>query len=648
MTLGSKGHERHPLRLYFLYYVRSAPKESHTMNLIRSYSSLPLVAKLGSGFALLILMSMLVAGIGLFALDMFSQRSTVVAIVSDMESSLLEARSEEKNFLLHGDRQHLKAARTKADNANEHVQSLRERLVVPADLERLATIESNVADYQAQLSKLEQAVKDRQQAAKAVQSNSAALEEALKSRFQFRQVTDAFKAMRSAAQDYASSSSEETLNAFNAAKNQAADQITGLQVDEKSRETLSAPFDAYVSSFESLVSTTRATRDTEDQIVTLAQSALETAVELREIQMNKQERDRGTAVTEIIATTIGVLVAAVLIAWGLTRSIMQPVRQAVDVTSRVASGDLRVEVNSNRNDELGQLLAALDTMVTSLRDLVGRIDTTATNIASSSEELSTVTQQTSQGVNQQKDQTDQVATAMNEMVTTVNDVARSAEDAFNAANEASQKSGSGEKAVEETVSYIAELNRQADTTMERLQALQSDTKNIATVLDVIKSVADQTNLLALNAAIEAARAGENGRGFSVVAEEVRSLAQRTQTSTSEIETLIERLVASVGQSVTDMETGTKLANQTLDSAKSTGETIREMAGSVENIQQYNSQIATAAEQQTSVAEDINRSVTQIRDVSDQSAASGNDVSSASEKLARLGEDLREQVSRFRV
>ncbi|XOZ34835.1 methyl-accepting chemotaxis protein [Halomonadaceae bacterium KBTZ08] len=618
------------------------------MNLIRSYSSLPLAAKLGSGFALLILMSMLVAGIGLFALDMFSQRSTVVAIVSDMESSLLEARSEEKNFLLRGERKHLKAARTKADNASEHLQSLRERLMAPADLERLDTFESSVADYQAQLSKLQQAVKDRQQAAKAVQSNATALEEALKSRFQFRKVTDAFKAMRSAAQDYASSSSEGALNAFNAAKDQAADQIAGLQVDEKSRKTLSAPFDAYVSSFESLVSTTRATQDIQDRIVTLARSALETAVELREIQMDKLERDRSTAVTEIIATTIGVLVAAVLIAWGLTRSIMQPVRQAVDVTSRVASGDLRVEVDSNRTDELGQLLDALGTMVTSLRELVGRIDTTATNIASSSDQLSTVTQQTSQGVNQQKDQTDQVATAMNEMVSTVNDVARSAEEAFNAANEASQKSTSGEKAVEETVSYIADLNRQADTTMERLQALQSDTQNISTVLDVIKSVADQTNLLALNAAIEAARAGENGRGFSVVAEEVRSLAQRTQTSTSEIETLIERLVTSASQSVTDMETGTKLANQTLDSARSTGETIREMASAVENIQQYNSQIATAAEQQTSVAEDINRSVTQIRDVSDQSAASANEVSSASEKLARLGEDLREQVSRFRV
>ncbi|PVY76790.1 methyl-accepting chemotaxis protein [Tamilnaduibacter salinus] len=618
------------------------------MNLVRSYSNLPLVAKLGSGFALLILMSMLIAGIGLFALDMFSQRSTVVSMVSNMESSLLESRNAEKNFLLRNDQQYLETARNQANSASQQVQSLRDLLVVPAGLERLDTIESSVTDYQAQLGELQLAVQDRQTAAKSVQSDATALEGALQSRFQFRKVTDAFKAMRSAAQDYASTNADGAINAFETASSKAADQIAGLQVDEQSRKTLSDPFEAYVSSFESLVSATRATHDIEDRIVSSARTALETAVELREIQMGKLERDRGMAVTQIVATTIGVLVAAVLIAWVLTRNIVGPVRQAVDVTSRVASGDLRVEVDSGRTDELGQLLAALGTMVTSLRDLVRRIDTSATSIASSSEEMSTITQQTSEGVNQQKDQTDQVATAMNQMVSTVNDVARSAEEAFNAANEASEKSGSGEKAVEETVSYIADLNRQAETTMERLQGLQSDTENISTVLDVIKSVADQTNLLALNAAIEAARAGEHGRGFSVVAEEVRSLAQRTQSSTSEIETLIENLVASAGESVTTMEAGTKLANQTLDSARSTGETIREMAGAVENIQQYNSQIATAAEQQTSVAEDINRNITQIRDVSDQSAASANQVSSASDELARLGEDLREQVSRFRV
>jgi methyl-accepting chemotaxis protein len=168
------------------------------------------------------------------------------------------------------------------------------------------------------------------------------------------------------------------------------------------------------------------------------------------------------------------------------------------------------------------------------------------------------------------------------------------------------------------------------------------------LMDVIKSVAEQTNLLALNAAIEAARAGEQGRGFAVVADEVRSLAQRTQSSATEIETLISNLVTSAETSVSSMETGNKLAEQTLERAEIAGTAIQEMADAVEEIRQYNSQIATAAEQQTSVAEDINQNVTQIRDVGDQSAASAEQVSAASEELARLAEGLSTQIARFKI
>lgn len=207
---------------------------------------------------------------------------------------------------------------------------------------------------------------------------------------------------------------------------------------------------------------------------------------------------------------------------------------------------------------------------------------------------------------------------------------------------------SGEKAVKETLHFVADLNKQSAEVTKQLNSLQAETNNIGTVLDVIKSVAEQTNLLALNAAIEAARAGEQGRGFAVVADEVRSLAQRTQSSATEIETLIGNLVSSAETSVNSMETGNRLAEQTLERAEVAGSTIREMAEAVEEIRQYNSQIATAAEQQSSVAEDINQNVTQIRDVGDQSAASTEQVSAASEELARLAEGLSTQIARFKV
>lgn len=388
--------------------------------------------------------------------------------------------------------------------------------------------------------------------------------------------------------------------------------------------------------------------DIERRLVNNAREMVSGTKALQDIQIERMADQYSLALLEIVGIAIAGLIAAVLIAWTMIRAITGPINQTVDVANKVASGDLTVTVTSNRSDEFGVLLAAFGTMVTRLRELIRQIDTGASNIASSSEELSAVTNQTRQGVADQRDQTDQVATAMNEMVATVSDVAKSAEAAFAAAQHASQKSGEGETAVNETLTYVTDLNGQIGTVMNQLKGLQSDTQNIGTVLDVIKSVAEQTNLLALNAAIEAARAGEQGRGFAVVADEVRSLAQRTQSSATEIETLISNLVSSAETSVTTMEKGSKLAEQTLERARSAGGTIQEMAEAVEEIRQYNSQIATAAEQQTSVAEDINQNVTLIRDVGEQSATSTEQVSAASEELARLAEGLSTQVAQFRV
>ncbi|WP_328185429.1 HAMP domain-containing methyl-accepting chemotaxis protein [Marinobacter sp. OP 3.4] len=610
--------------------------------------TLSLGMKLGLGFAVLILLTIVVGATGYFSLTNFGGRASIVADASSIEASLLEARQNEKNFLLRGEPDYVDAAIASTQQASDLAGALEPRLVEPEDDARVARIQEGVTEYGQQLQDLVEVRALRSEKLEALEMAVRGVTSGFASEDSLYATNAAIQQMRRNEGNFLVENNQEAVEQFRSAADRAVRTLESSFLDKEVKNALKDLLDRYVGVFGDVVEAENQTQQLQQRMVDTARGILDTAVELQETQRQKMVNEQKTAATIIGVVVLVIVILGVVLAWLLTRSITRPIHQAVTLARRVADGDLQETVTSNRGDELGQLLSALGAMVTSLRELVRHINTSATNIASSAEELSTVTAETSQGVTQQRDQTDQVATAMNEMVATVNDVAKSAEEAFGAANTANEKAAAGESAVEETLSYVSELNGQVEQVMERLRGLQKDSENIGTVLDVIKSVAEQTNLLALNAAIEAARAGEQGRGFAVVADEVRSLAQRTQSSASEIETLISNLVSSTENSVSTMERGTTLAGQTLDSARTTGETIREIAQAVGNISQYNSQIATAAEQQTSVAEDINQNVTQIRDVSDQSATAAEQISSSSNELARLGEDLSSQVARFRL
>ncbi|WP_404940931.1 MULTISPECIES: methyl-accepting chemotaxis protein [unclassified Pseudomonas] len=287
-------------------------------------------------------------------------------------------------------------------------------------------------------------------------------------------------------------------------------------------------------------------------------------------------------------------------------------------------------------------------MTQSLRELIGGIGDGVTQIASAAEELSAVTEQTSAGVNNQKVETDQVATAMNEMAATVQEVARNAEQASEAALMADQQAREGDKVVGEAISQIERLASEVVNSSEAMNQLKAESDKIGSVLDVIKSVAQQTNLLALNAAIEAARAGEAGRGFAVVADEVRSLAQRTQQSTEEIEELIASLQNGTERVAGVMDSSRALTDSSVELTRRAGDSLGTITRTVSSIQSMNQQIATAAEQQSAVAEEINRSVMNVRDISDQTSAASEETASSSVELARLGTHLQGLVGRFRL
>ncbi|MGN9436173.1 methyl-accepting chemotaxis protein [Pseudomonas syringae] len=385
-----------------------------------------------------------------------------------------------------------------------------------------------------------------------------------------------------------------------------------------------------------------------EKMTTLGVSMLATSNDLITRQNKSRDAESAKSVTMIAAATALALVMSILAAWVITRQITTPLQETLEVVERVASGDLSRNLNVDRKDELGKLQATIQRMTVGLRELVGGIRDGVTQIASAAEELSAVTEQTSAGVNSQKVETDQVATAMHEMTATVQEVARNAEEASEAAVTADRQARDGERVVNEAIAQIERLASAVGNSSEAMGALKQESDKIGSVLDVIKSVAEQTNLLALNAAIEAARAGEAGRGFAVVADEVRSLAQRTQKSTEEIEALIARLQSGTQQATTVMDSSRELSTSSVELTRRAGGSLESITKTVSAIQAMNQQIAAAAEEQSATAEEINRSIINVRDVSEQTSAASEETAASSVELARLGNHLQVLVSRFTV
>nr|WP_122208640.1 methyl-accepting chemotaxis protein [Pseudomonas viridiflava] len=369
---------------------------------------------------------------------------------------------------------------------------------------------------------------------------------------------------------------------------------------------------------------------------------------LSSLQTAQRDSEAASSTTMLSGVAGLALLIGLLAAWTMTRQITAPLLETLIAAERIAQGDLSEDLNVERRDELGQMQRSMQAMTLGLRELIGGISDGVSQIASAAEQLSSVTEQTSAGVNSQKRETEQVATAMNEMAATVQEVARNAQDASQAAVQADQQARSGDEVVTQAIAQIEQLAREVVNSTAAMSQLKQESGKIVGVLDVIKSVSQQTNLLALNAAIEAARAGEAGRGFAVVADEVRSLAQRTQKSTEEIEDLIAALQTGTQQVATMLESSRNLTDNSVELSRRAGSALGQITLTVATIQQMNEQIATASEEQSTVAEQINASVINVRDVSEQTATASNQTAASSAELARLGSHLKALVGRFRV
>ncbi|SEE65061.1 methyl-accepting chemotaxis protein [Pseudomonas migulae] len=358
------------------------------------------------------------------------------------------------------------------------------------------------------------------------------------------------------------------------------------------------------------------------------------------------EDNYNTAVNGIIGVSVVAALMTVLLAWLLTRSIVTPLNRAVQAAETIAGGNLTNAIEVDGKDEPARLLGALSTMQGNLRKTIEQIAGSATQLGAAAEELSAVTEEASRGLQQQNNEIEQAATAVNEMTAAVEEVARNAVSTSEASNQSTQAAREGRDRVVETVDAIQTMTHDVQNTSLMIEGLATQGRDIGKVLDVIRAIAEQTNLLALNAAIEAARAGEAGRGFAVVADEVRALAHRTAQSTQEIEKMVASIQNGTGEAVSSMQQSNQRTQSTLEMARAAGIALEQITQSIHLINERNLVIASASEEQAQVSREVDRNLVNIRDLATQSAAGANQTSAASHELSRLAVDLNAMVARF--
>ncbi|MDF7794710.1 methyl-accepting chemotaxis protein [Pseudomonas syringae] len=634
--------------------------------LSKSLANASVSLKLAIGFGLVLLMTLMISATGWFSNQALIDRGDRVTAIAEVNELTLQLRINRMSYEVLYNAETAAKVRSTLDELDAALQTARNLLRSPENLQLLDAQIQATRDYRQSFEDMSKAIETREasrsqmgeNADKAVDQANRIEAELLKEDniLAFNGIVGVSKLIQQArfqVRGYTYSGRPDFEKDANKAIDDAVTGINTLAGDISSNyspmlQQAIAGLNGYRAAVGKYRDAQAASKAALDKMTTLGASMLATSNDLITRQNKSRDADSAKSVQMILAATALAMVLGILAAWVITRQITTPLQETLEVVERVASGDLSRNLKVDRKDELGKLQATIQRMTVSLRELVGGIRDGVTQIASAAEELSAVTEQTSAGVNSQKVETDQVATAMHEMTATVQEVARNAEEASEAAVTADRQARDGERVVNEAIAQIERLASAVGNSSEAMGALKQESDKIGSVLDVIKSVAEQTNLLALNAAIEAARAGEAGRGFAVVADEVRSLAQRTQKSTEEIEALIARLQSGTQQATTVMDSSRELSTSSVELTRRAGGSLESITKTVSAIQAMNQQIAAAAEEQSATAEEINRSIINVRDVSEQTSAASEETAASSVELARLGNHLQVLVSRFTV
>lgn len=384
--------------------------------------------------------------------------------------------------------------------------------------------------------------------------------------------------------------------------------------------------------------------DRSEQQIVLAQDKAQ--AHINDMEWSKAESYESIIFSQTILTALIIIVASAII-YLIAFLVIKPLGTAIAIAHQIAEGDLTAEIEVSTNDEIGKLLMSMKVMLVNLQKMVHQIGTATSQLGSTAGQMFKVTESTVQGANQQQSETYQLANAIVEMTASAKEVYTNANEAANSAQGADKEASNGKHVVKQTIVQINSLAEDIDQASEVIQKVEGHSESIGSVLDVIRNIAEQTNLLALNAAIEAARAGEQGRGFAVVADEVRTLAGRTQASTQEIQDMIERLQKGTGEAVNVMGLCRERAQDSVNQAAEAGSSLDAITLAISTISEMNTQIVTAAREQSDVTEELERNVSIISDVATKTAEGAQITSDSSEELNQLSTDLVDLVNCFK-
>lgn len=646
-------------------------------SILNALINLSVGRKLLIGFGLVSALSLAAIALAIHSANLLLDGNRQFETIAEINLLLLQARGAEKDFALDHDSQDAKALSQKMDDLGKRVDEL--LIESTSDHEILQDIRSTANSYRGQF---DQFVLDTQKSKHALTAMQKQADEA---RIQFEFVEmDMYTALRG------SISAQEALNpdTLTFAENASAllrqmmairssefsftqlgdgqalkewdELMQGTEGDvarlherigKEHDDILEAAEEAlanYRTSFQHYEASRKANEVGAQKMRDQAQRVLRQADEALANHKKWMAQRAGMILRLLIITAIVITGLALIAGYTIHKLILPPLRQALALAQAIAKGDLSHEISTSRSDELGQLCLAMGDMTTGLRSLILRIVQGINQLHHSAHQLQQASLQNSNGAKSQQQVTEQAATATQQMAYSAEAVFRHAEDASNAAELANRQASEGDEVVRHSADQISRLAEDVSLSMQTIERLHDGSDRIGGVLDVIKAVAEQTNLLALNAAIEAARAGEQGRGFAVVADEVRALAMRTQDSTSQIESLIAELQSLSKQAVKQMANSAQLSQEVAAQGERARVAISRITVAVSSIQSLNLQIASAAKEQSSVAGEISENVDRVRRITDQGAAATESIAQASSELADLGGELQQLVRQFRV